>query len=288
MSAAPFAVEEYRRDGYAIVRGIVGPARLEELCAEADRLGDALAEAPARWGSHVDWERDHVEPSDRDLAGLKIARIEPLIDLSDIFAELSCDPRVTAPAEAIFGDGVALFEDKLNLKLPGGAGFPWHQDWSCCWRAHTDELVTCFVALDDATEENGPLQVIPGSHHPRTCLPFRGDAENIDDPAFRAKTEGFEVDPAAVDAASVVRATLGAGDMVVFDPYLLHASDRNVSDRPRRTIIYTYHPARLGRLYEYRDVTEERAAAAARVRARIRPKSQSQHCGSVSPRHDGR
>ena len=51
------------------------------------------------------------------------------------------------------------------------------------------------MALDDATEENGPLEVIPGSHRGAICLPFRSDAENMDDPAFAAKTEGFEVDP---------------------------------------------------------------------------------------------
>jgi hypothetical protein len=55
--------------------------------------------------------------------------------------------------------------------------------------------------------------------------------------------------------------------MLVFDPYLLHYSDRNRSDRPRRTIIYTYHPVRLGRIYEYRDAVARRAAAAERVRA---------------------
>ena len=260
-------VEQYRRDGYSIVRGVLDPTELEELRAEVDRLGEALAVDARRWGSHVDWERDHVEPGDRHLAGTAIARIEPLVDLSDAFAALSRDPRITTPAEALLGDAVELFEDKLNLKLPGGAGFPWHQDWSCCWRAHTDELVTCFVALDDTTEKNGPLEVIPGSHHPRVCLPFRGDAENIGDPAIRAKTEGFEVDPVAVDAAGIVRPQRRAGDMIVFDPYLLHSSDRNRSDRPRRTIIYTYHPARLGRLYEYRDVIEGRADAAAGVRA---------------------
>lgn len=179
---------------------------------------------------------------------------------------ISSRPAVEQPALAVFGDDVALFEDKLNLKLPGGAGFPWHQDWSCCWRAYTDELVTCFVALDDATEENGPLEVIPGSHLGRICLPFRSDAENAADPAFAGKTEGFEVDPRAIDPRAVVRAQLGAGDMIVFDPYLLHYSARNRSDRPRRTIIYTYHPVRLGRLYEYEAALQLRAGAAARVR----------------------
>ena len=267
-TVAPIDLDQYHRDGYAVVRGVVDPADIDGLRAEVDRLGEALALDGHDWGSQVDWERDHLEGvAAHDLGNVAIARIEPLIDLSDAFAALSRDPRVTAPAEAILGDRVDLFEDKLNLKLPGGSGFPWHQDWSCCWRAHTDQLVTCFVALDDATDKNGPLEVIRGSHRPRVCLPFRGDAENIDDPAFRAKTEGFEVDPAAIDAADLVRPRLTAGDMLVFDPYLLHSSDRNRSDRPRRTIIYTYHPVRLGRIYEYDDAVERRAEAAARVRA---------------------
>ena len=268
---SPFDVAQYHRDGFVIVRGVVDTGEIGRLRAEVDRLGDALAEHREGWGSEVDWERDHVDEAERHLAGNAIARIEPLVDLSDAFAALARDPHVTAPAEAIFGDDVALFEDKLNLKLPGGAGFPWHQDWSCCWRAYTDELVTCFVALDDATEENGPLEVIPGSHRGRICLPFRSDAENIDDPAFAAKTEGFEVDPRAIDPRRVVRARLGAGDMIVFDPYLLHSSARNRSARPRRTIIYTYHPARLGRLYEYDEAVERRAEAAVRVRAHRLP-----------------
>ena len=222
LDRSPFDVARYRRDGFAIVRGVVAANELPALRDEVDRLGDALVANPAGWGAEVDWERDHLDPSQRHLAGDAIARIEPLVDLSDAFAGLSRDPRLTAPAEAIFGDEVALFEDKLNLKLPGGAGFPWHQDWSCCWRASTDELVTCFVALDDATEENGPLEVIPGSHRGAICLPFRSDAENMDDPAFAAKTEGFEVDPRVIEPERVVRAPLGAGDMIVFDPYLLH------------------------------------------------------------------
>ncbi len=269
MERRHFDLERYRRDGYVIVRGVVDESEIGELRAEVDRLGDALVEHREGWGSQVDWERDHVDPAERHLAGNAIARIEPLVDLSDAFAALARDPRVTAPAEAIFGDDVALFEDKLNLKLPGGAGFPWHQDWSCCWRAYTDELVTCFVALDDATEENGPLEVIPGSHRGRICRPFRSDAEHLDDPAFAAKnqTDGFEVDPRAIDPARVVRAHLGAGDMIVFDPYLLHSSERNRSSRPRRTIIYTYHPARLGHLYEYEAGVQRRSTAAARVRA---------------------
>jgi Phytanoyl-CoA dioxygenase (PhyH) len=79
-----------------------------------------------------------------------IRMVEPVVDLSPAFASLARRAEVTAPARAILGDDVLLFEDTLNYKPPGGAGFVWHQDWACCWRAHTDELVTCFVYLDDS------------------------------------------------------------------------------------------------------------------------------------------
>ena len=45
---------------------------------------------------------------------------------------------------------------------------------------------------------------------------------------------------------------LPAGGMIYFDPYLLHYSDLNRSTKPRRTIIYTYNPARLGSINEGR------------------------------------
>ena len=45
---------------------------------------------------------------------------------------------------------------------------------------------------------------------------------------------------------------LQAGEMIYFDPYLLHYSDLNRSRSPRRAIIYTYNPARLGKVNEGR------------------------------------
>lgn len=242
-------LERYRRDGYLVLRSVIGEEDLVELRSEVDRLSHVLAEDPESWGHSVDWERDATGAPVR---GGAIARIEPLIDLSPAFAALAADPRITGPAERIFDDGVELFEDKLNLKLPGGGGFPWHQDWSCCWRAHTDDLVTCFLSLDDTTPENGPLQVIPGSHTPRACLPFNEAFDPVIGP-------DFEVDPREISEQRSVTPDLRAGDMIVFDPYLLHYSDRNASDRPRRTIIYTYGPQRLGRLYRYAPLAAGRA-----------------------------
>jgi ectoine hydroxylase-related dioxygenase (phytanoyl-CoA dioxygenase family) len=168
-----------------------------------------------------------------------IRKLEPISDLSPIFAELAYAEGITGPVGAIFGEPVELFEDKLNFKLPGGSPYPWHQDWVCCWRAHTDELITCFIYLDDADEINGCLQVIPGSHIGKPICAFK--------PGSR-----FEIDPSYVDKAKITSVPLKAGEMIFFDPYLLHYSDLNRSQTPRRAIIYTYNPARLGKINQGR------------------------------------
>lgn len=233
------SVPTYREQGYLVLRGVLDPATLTAARQESDRLMALCGADADRFAARIEWEVDHLAPAERGGMDRVIRKLEPISDLSPFFAAVALTPAVAGPARAVFEDDVVLFEDKLNLKLPGGSPYPWHQDWSCCWRAHTDELATCFVYLDSADAENGCLQVVPGSHRDRAIYSFRGGGH-------------FEVDPSCIDPASVVPVPLAAGDMIVFDPYLLHYSDLNRSDSPRRAIIYTYNPARLGAVNEAR------------------------------------
>lgn len=232
-------VERYRREGYLTAPSVLSEARLGQLRAESDRVLDLCMREPERYAARIEWEVDHLAEGER--AGMEhvIRKLEPVSDLSPIFADLAFAAGITGPVSAIFGEPVELFEDKLNLKLPGGSPYPWHQDWVCCWRAHSDELITCFIYLDDADATNGCLQVIPGTHCDKRHYPFK--------PGGR-----FEIDPAAVPHDRAVPVPLRAGDMIFFDPYLLHYSDLNRSRVPRRSIIYTYNPARLGKINEGR------------------------------------
>jgi phytanoyl-CoA hydroxylase len=100
-------------------------------------------------------------------------------------------------------------------------------------------LITCFIYLDDADESMGCLQVVPGSHIGKPICQFKPGSS-------------FEIDPSYVDEEKVVPVPLAAGGMIYFDPYLLHYSDLNRSTNPRRTIIYTFNPARLGSINEGR------------------------------------
>jgi ectoine hydroxylase-related dioxygenase (phytanoyl-CoA dioxygenase family) len=232
-------VEQYQRAGYSVQSSVLSAEELAGFRQEADRLLRLCTENSHRYARRIEWEVDHLAEGER--AGMEkvIRKLEPISDLSPAFAELACHPGITGPVSAVLRGPIELFEDKLNLKLPGGSPYPWHQDWVCCWRAHTDELVTCFIYLDDADETNGCLQVIPGSHLGKRILPFKAGGR-------------FEVDPSYVDRGKAIPAPLKAGEMILFDSYLLHYSDLNRSRVPRRAIIYTYNPARLGKINEGR------------------------------------
>ncbi|HZS91745.1 MAG TPA: phytanoyl-CoA dioxygenase family protein [Chloroflexota bacterium] len=232
-------VERYRREGYLTAPSVFSSSELDQMRREADRLLQLCTEQAERYARRIEWEVDHLAEEHKHGMERVIRKLEPVSDLSPLFAELAYHPGLTAPVAAIFGEPVELFEDKLNLKLPGGSPYPWHQDWVCCWRAHTDDLVTCFVYLDDADATNGCLQVIPGSHIGKPIYSFK--------PGSR-----FEVDPSHVDQGKVLPVPLKAGEMIYFDSYLLHYSDLNRSRVPRRCIIYTYNPASLGKVNEGR------------------------------------
>jgi ectoine hydroxylase-related dioxygenase (phytanoyl-CoA dioxygenase family) len=237
-------VERYRREGYLTAPSVVSAQHLARLREESDRVLQLCAGDPHRYAARIQWEVDYLTEGER--AGMErvIRKLEPVSDLSPIFADLAFHPGIVEPVRAIFGEPVELFEDKLNLKLPGGSPYPWHQDWVCCWQAHSDELLTCFIYLDDADASNGCLQVIPGSHADKRRYPFKpGDH--------------FEVDSTSVPHEKAVPVPLKAGDMIFFDAYLLHYSDLNRSTVPRRSIIYTYNPARLGKINEGRFPTDE-------------------------------
>ena len=232
-------VEQYQRDGYLTAPSVLTPDELAVLRKESDRVLALCASDPQRYANRIQWETDHLAGEDQRGMDRVIRKLEPVSDLSPIFARSAWNPGIVDPLRQIFQDDVALFEDKLNLKLPGGSASPWHQDWACCWRAHTDELITCFIYLDDADDSMGCLQVVPGSHLGKPICPFKPGST-------------FEIDPSCVDQEKVVPVPLAAGGMIYFDPYLLHYSDLNRSTKPRRTIIYTYNPARLGSINEGR------------------------------------
>lgn len=119
----------------------------------------------------------------------------------------------------------------MFMNKPAGKGTPlaWHQDrWSDLDR---DPLITIWIALDPATIANGCVQVLPGSHH-RLVNP--DDASGFLTPAHIA---------AALANAEPLFLELQAGEAVLLHNWLLHASEVNNTDIPRRAFSICYMDA---------------------------------------------
>lgn len=232
----------YREDGFFVREAVFEPEELQPLREAADSTV-AIARLLSERGRtyHLDGKRfvdvDHVTIQFEHAPGSEQVRvIEPVHELDGLFDTLVDDPRIVRPMCGLIGQArVALWTAKLNLKVAGnGSGFGWHQD-SPYWIhdcAHVDLLPNVMVAFDDASEANGCLRVVRGSHL-HGCLPGTSDGTQLG---------GFFTSPDHFDESQQVALEVPAGSLIFFSPHAVHGSQLNRSARPRRAIVLTYQP----------------------------------------------
>jgi phytanoyl-CoA hydroxylase len=214
----------YQENGFVVLDSVFNSSELAHLQNAADEL---LAKSGP---VHPDNPRLQIEEEDADV----VRKIEPIIDVVPVLQELVFDERMTSPAAQILGEDVVLFEDKLNYKPPRvGSPYPLHQDYAY-WQDYTDQLVSVTLLLDDATEENGCLRFVAGSHADG-LVPREDDHPRI-----------IQFD---VDASTSVGTPGAAGSLVVFSCYTAHHSYPNRTEHGRRAILYTYNPISIGDTY---------------------------------------
>jgi len=143
---------------------------------------------------------------------------------------------VLALVRQVIGDDIILWSSGYFGKPAGnGKATPWHQDGGY-WPIRPLATCTAWVALDDATLENGCLWLIPGSHKARTLNAHRrNDSDDL--------TLNQELPPEAYDRSKAAPIELEAGQLSLHDVYIVHGSGPNRSDRRRRAVTFRYMPA---------------------------------------------
>jgi len=136
-------------------------------------------------------------------------------------------------AGSLIGENIQLFHDQALYKPAKiGGAVPWHQD-NGYWRCQPADLVSIWIALDDADQENGCMIVIPASH-------VDGQVSHS-----RAKTGDREL-PALLftdaNESKAVSVPLKAGHAMVHHCLTVHQTQPNWSDRDRRAIVIHYMP----------------------------------------------
>ncbi|HYO62413.1 MAG TPA: phytanoyl-CoA dioxygenase family protein [Pyrinomonadaceae bacterium] len=146
------------------------------------------------------------------------------------FHDLLWHPRFTTAARQLLGGPVRLWHDQLFCKPAGcGGAVAWHQDYSYWTRTRPLAHLTCWVALDDSTVENGCVHYVPGSHLwpdlPKTGL--AGDMDSVRSVLTQEQRAQFR--PVAVE--------LRRGECSFHHPRTIHGSYPNRTDGPRRAAV---------------------------------------------------
>ena len=217
MISQPEHARLFREEGFFVLKDVVPPGDLDTLRGECQRAIEAREREMDRLG---------VDTIDLDHRGSryflhaygKSPAVERFLS-SDLMAQI---------AQTALGDTVYLFNEQYVVKAAErGMQFSWHQDSGFIDYAHRPYL-TCWVALDDMTEANGTVYLLPysraGTHGVVKHVLDRETGDRIgyfgDDPG----------DPVIVPAGSIA----------CFSSTLFHRSGLNTTDRMRRVYVAQY------------------------------------------------
>ena len=141
-------VEHFTEHGWVLTRSH------DDVAAVA-----AWVDEVAAWPDDGPWLH-HRELTD---AGPQLCRTENFVPFHEGLRALLTTGPMLATASALIGEPAVLYKEKINYKLPGGAGYAPHQDAPAYRFVETH--VSCMVAVDDALIDNGCLEVVSGRHH---------------------------------------------------------------------------------------------------------------------------
>jgi phytanoyl-CoA hydroxylase len=217
----PEQIAYYHENGFLTVENVLSASDVDNLRSVTDEFVEK-SRAITINDAIYDLEPDHSADNPR------LRRLKNPIEHHDIYNQIMRHDAILGIVEQLIGKGLRMNGNKLNLKLPShSSAVEWHQDWA--FYPHTnDDLLAVGVALDDMTEENGCMLMVPGSHK----IDLISHHENgvfvgaVTDPNFNPDT--------------VSKVLVKAGGISLHHARTLHASTPNHSEHPRRLLLFQY------------------------------------------------
>ncbi len=235
----------YQDNGYLLITEVFAPEEITEM----------LQELPALFA------KDHPgRVLEKD--GHTVRSVYGCHTTTEIFKRLVRDSRVLEPAQDLIGGQLYVYQFKLNLKAAlSGDVWQWHQDF-IYWREEDGmaqpNVLTAAIFLDDVTELNGPMFLVPGSHRSGVLEPLaqgagpNNDALMLDayskSPAWISNltaTLKYSIDQQVlvelISRYGAVAPKGPAGSILFFHPNIVHGSGTNISPQNRVLALTTYN-----------------------------------------------
>ena len=241
MSVTDEQRRSYERDGFFRIDGFseetTGEAMLDrvtELARRAD-AGDDISPAFVLPEQQPDLPARGADGLLRSAAPEAVVSKIFRLARDPVFHAFATRPDVVAIVSSILEtDAPANFLSQFIFKNPGAWGQPWHQDSFYFPFTPSRPVVGIWLAVTEATLDNGCLHVLPGSHHE----PVHAHVVDRREGANYGYVEIVDHDMSA--SAPVL---MRPGDLLVFDSHLMHRSTDNASPGIRAAMVYHYAAA---------------------------------------------
>ena len=224
-------VTEFNHHGFVVLPNALTKEQLTKMRSQLDVWIEKSRQHNKNFGSTIDGRpRFDLEPKSHSAQNPALRRISSPIEISQEYLEITRNNGALDLLVHILGRNIKLVNTKINLKLPGsGTAVKYHQDFP--YEPHSnDDLVTTLYFLDDVTLENGPLEVVSGTHKQEIYSLWH---EGVFTGAVSSEVE-------KTAQAKAIKCLGRAGDACLMHTRVLHGSLPNKTDKPRRLFIVSY------------------------------------------------
>ncbi|TZF84896.1 phytanoyl-CoA dioxygenase family protein [Pedobacter sp. BS3] len=227
----PEQISAYQENGFVVIDDFLTPDELEHWRAAVteaveERNGQKMPGKAVKVG-----EDDGIN-KDADYFNNVFDQLLNLWQTNDKVKELMLDERIGKMAADLAGvDGIRIWHDQALIKRPWANPTSWHLD-TPFWSFSDRRALSIWVALDDATLENGCLFFIPGSYH-KTTFENPGIGKNMG--------EIFDFYPQFRHSKSVA-APMKAGSCSFHNGLTIHGAHANMTPGFRRAMTCAYMP----------------------------------------------
>lgn len=222
-------VARFHEQGYLIVENAF---TAQEVQIALDGLFHLLSGAIEEFDG-VQYERASAGVAIEDMSVEEkqdyVRKFMSFVDYDERLNELAHHPLLLALVERLIGEAPVLFQSMALLKPPRlGRDKPWHQDAAYFQIELDAKVVGCWIALDEATIENGCMVIAPGSH--------------LNGPVVHFRRRDWQICDTDVDNSGAVAVPLKPGGLLIFQSLLHHGTPPNDSGLRRRALQFHYRP----------------------------------------------
>ncbi len=225
--------EQYQTEGYLVVENALSTESIERVKTRLREYTHGDRE-PETFTSQLEPRVERGE-LDVDEEGDAVRKFEGLgmVGEDDVFAEIAHHDTITSVVEQLLGPNLKLLRSAAMFKPPSvGSEKGLHQD-AAYYPIQPMDHVTTWIALDDATPENGCMTVIPGAHK-----------DGILNHAAVEYDTDIVINDTKYDDADLVELPMDAGDVLFTHCLTPHYTAPNSTEQWRRALIMSYMDSR--------------------------------------------